>query len=146
MAELDISIKQVKRQRRSVLLKMFKETNPALMALSPAVWVDEITESSTSDNPEIILHNPPPLQITVQHPFVFDNRLVPSEFHGIKVINVVIGKFPLEFPEPLTDITWEEYYAPERYRKFAKRKLAVIKKKLKKPNLTEEEAVAALRF
>jgi hypothetical protein len=143
---MDISVKQVKRQRRSVLLKMFKEANPELMALSPIVWVDEIIESSTSENSEIILYDPPLLQITVQHPFVFNNRLVPSEFQGIKVGNFVIGKFPSEFPEPLTDITWEEYYAPERYRKFAKRKLALIRKKLKEPNLTEEEAVAALRF
>lgn len=143
---MDISIKQVKRQRRSVLLKMFKEANPELMALSPIVWVDEIIESSTSGELETILHDPPLLQITVQHPFIFDNRLVPKEFHGIKVGNFVIGKFPSEFPEPLTDITWEEYYAPERYTKFAKRKLAVIRKTLKKPNLTEEEAVNALRF
>lgn len=143
LADLHKYFKQMKTQSK-VILKMFKEANPQLVVLSPKIFVDEILESSSSDSTEIIVHDPPVLQITVKHPFVFDNRLVPTEFQGIKVLNVTTGKFPSEFPESLTDILLVEYYNPERYFSFVKRSLSRIKKKLKRPDLSEEEALDAL--
>lgn len=131
--------------QKELVLDMFKAANPLLLEMSQTISVDEITESFSSENSEIIVHDPPLLQITVKHPFIFDNRLVPSEFKGIKVLNVTTGKFPAEFPEPLTDgVTLEEYFAPQRYIQFVERKLSVIRKELKKSNLTKEEAVDAL--
>lgn len=130
--------------KKKVLLKMFKEANPLLVALSPIIEVDEITESWSTNNPETTLYEPPLIEITIKHPLIFDNRLVPSEFQGIKIRNVTIGKFPSEFPEPLVEIRLEEYYDPERYIKFVKRKLSQIRKKLKRSDLSEEEALDAL--
>ncbi len=130
--------------KKKVLLKMFKEANPLLIALSPKIIIDEILESVSSDNPETIVYDPALLQIMVKHPFIFDNRLVPVEFQGIKVSNVKTGKFPLEFPESLTDIPLEDYYNPERYIAFVKRSLSRIRKKLNRPDLSEVEALDAL--
>lgn len=127
-----------------VILKMFKEANPNLVALSPKIVVDEILESTSSDNSKIIVYDPPLLRITVKTPFVFDRRLLPTMFHGIEVLNVTIGKSPSEFPEPLTDVPLEEYYNPERYVRFVKRSLPEIRKKLKTPDLSEEDALDAL--
>lgn len=135
-------------KRCKAILKAFKEANPDLLALSPKIVVDEMHEKSTisKDFFENIVYDPPVPQITVKHPFVFDNRLVPTEFQGIEVLNVIVGKFPAEFPEPLTLIRNEEYYNPERYIKFVKRSISRIRKKLKKPDLSEEEALDALTF
>ena len=130
--------------QKDVLLKMFKEANPDLMALSPIIEVDETTESSSCANPEITVYDPPLLQIRVSHTFIFDNRLIPTGFHGIKVMNIIIGKFPFEFPEPLTDVSLEDYYNPERYIKFINRNISLIRKELKRPDLSKEEALKAL--
>ncbi len=130
--------------QKDVLLKMFKEANPDLMALSPIIEVDEITESSSSANSEITVYDPPLLLLKVSHTFIFDNRLIPTGFHGIKVMNIIIGKFPLEFPEPQTDMPLEDYYNPERYIKFINRNISFIRKELKRPDLSKEEALKAL--
>jgi hypothetical protein len=126
------------------LIDEFEDAHPQLMALSPIIIVDEITESFNSENLKTTKYDPPLFQIRVQHSFIFDNRLVPSEFNGLKVINFIVGNFPAEFLEPTEEISLEEYYAPERYIKFVDRNLSLIRKKLKKPNLSKKEALAAL--
>ena len=132
---------------KDVLLKKFKEDNPELVALSPIIEVDGIFESSNNDYSEIVAYGSPLMEITVKHPFVFDNRLVPQAFQGVKVNNVCIGKFPKEFPEPTTDdVPLEIHFAPDRYIAFVNRKLTLIRKKLKKPNLTKGEALDAISF
>ena len=129
------------------LLKMFKEANPKLVELSPKIVVDEITEEvkGSKGNSEHCVYNPPLLRISVKHPFIFDNRLVPEEFNGIKVLNIIIGDFPLEFPEPTHDLEpLEQHFAPERYVSFVSRSLNLIRKKLKNPDLSKIEALDAI--
>ena len=85
------------------------------------------------------------MEISVKHPFIFDNRLVPDEFQGIKVHNIIIGDSPLEFPEPGHDFELlEVYHAPERYINFVNRCITQIRKKLKNPDLPKEEALDAI--
>lgn len=135
-------------KRCKAILKAFKEANPDLVALSPKIVVDEMLEKSTisKDFFENIVYDPPVPQITVTHNFIFENRLIPKEFQGIEVRNVTLCiSFPAEFPDPETDSQpIEVYYAPERYIAFVKRKLTAIRKKLKRPDLSEEEALDAL--
>ena len=132
------------REQKIALAKRFRAAHPDLIALAPRIIVDAITSSFSSDHPEIIYYDPPILQITVQHRFVFDNRLVPSEFNGIKVTNTTVGEMPLEFPEPLNDIPLEEYYNPKRYIRFVNRCLPQIRRKLKKHDMSVQEALDAL--
>lgn len=132
------------REQKLALAKMFKAAHPDLMKLSPRILVDAITSSFSSDHPVIIEYDPPILRISVKHHFVFDNRLIPSDFNGIEVINYTFGEMPLEFPEPLNNIPLEEYYNPNRYVAFVKRCLPKIRRKLKKPDLSVQEALDAL--
>ena len=125
-----------------ILSQLFKEANPELVALSPKIEVDKVTHFYSSD--ENTTPDTPWIEITISHPFLFDNRQVPNEFNGIKVNNVTTGKFPKEFPNPETDIPLAEYYNPERYIKYVNRNLSLIRRKLKIPKMSKEEALDAL--
>jgi hypothetical protein len=127
------------------IIAAFEKAHPKLLALSPIIRIDEITESFNSTSSEIIKYDPPLFQITISHQFVFDNRLVPKEFNGIKVQNQIVGSFPLEFPEPNEEILIEEYYATERYVLFIDRSLPLIRKTLMNEKMTKEEALIALK-
>lgn len=135
-------------KRCKAILKAFKEANPDLVALSPKIVVDEMLEKSTISKNffENIVYDPPLPQITVTHNFIFDNRLVPKKFQGIEVCNITLCiSFPSEFPDPgYYGQPIEEYYAPERYLAFVKRKLPAIRKRLKRPDLSEAEALDAI--
>lgn len=133
--------------KKSVLLKAFKAANPKLVEMSPEIEIDFITEMSRTSNGKTEDHkyDPPLVQITVKHPFVFDNRLIPENFQGFEVDNVTIGKFSKEFPDPGHNYQpIEEYYAPERYIAFVSRKINLIRKTLKNPGLSEADALDAL--
>lgn len=133
-------------KRCKAILKAFKAANPDLVALSPKIIVDEMLGIAGSDYPEPIEYDPPIPQITVTHNFIFDNRLIPTEFQGIEICNITLCiSFPSEFPDPgYYGQPIEEYYAPERYIAFVKRMLPEIRKKLKKPDLSEAEALEAI--
>jgi hypothetical protein len=85
------------------------------------------------------------VRFEVYHSFIFDNRLVPEEFQGIKVQNITLDDYPSEF-----DITEDapilnaEYYHPDKYIKFVDREINTIAKKLKRKDLTKREALDAL--
>jgi hypothetical protein len=132
--------------KRHALLNKFIGDHPLLFALSPLIEIDEIESSYSSDRAETLDYDPPLLEIKVKHPFIFDNRLIPEEYQGIIVMNMTIGKLPKEFPEPSEEILLTEFYHVSRYRKFIKRCLPVIRKTLRKPEMSEEEALEALMW
>jgi len=126
------------------LLNQFKQKNKKLFELSQKIVVSGLIESWNSETNEFIVHNPPIYQIEVWRPFIFDVRLIPTEFNGIKVVDRLIGSYPSEFPGENAALPIEEYKAPERYIKFVDNNIGLISKKIKIPNLTREEALDAL--
>jgi hypothetical protein len=123
------------------ILREFKREHPSLVALNPEIIVDQILWSSSEDWAE---SETPTYDIQVRHPFVFDVRLIPSEFRGIPVKNVWIGDFPEEFPSDDEEIRLEVWCAPGNYERFVARCLSLIAETIRQPNLTKEEALHAL--
>jgi hypothetical protein len=126
------------------ILEQFKQQNPKLLELNPTILVTTITESWSSETDETIVYDPPKVQIEVRHPFIFDLRLIPKEFNGNEVIETIVGGYPSEFPSVNAALPLEDWYAPERYIKFVDKNLDLIRKKIKTPNLTRDEALDAL--
>ena len=123
------------------ILAEFRAAHPKLFELNPDVSVWEIEKSTDEDWEQM---ENPVYQIDVKHPFIFDVRLIPTEFNGISVRNIWVGEFPEEFPSEDDEIPVEVWYAPERYRKFVSRNLKLIADTLKHNEISEEEALDAL--
>ncbi len=128
--------------RRKKIFNKFKSEHPQLFKLNPRVRVDEILESNRSGRN--IKYDPPLLQITVQHPFIFDNRLIPDSFDGIEVINMMVGSFPKEFPSEKDPLPLDELYSPKNYETFVDNNLDLIRQTLNSFNMTDREALDAL--
>ncbi|RLD55853.1 MAG: hypothetical protein DRJ01_16075 [Bacteroidetes bacterium] len=126
------------------LLNQFKRKNKKLFELSQKIIVTGLEEDWNSETNEVIVHNPPIYQIEVWRPFLFDVRLIPTEFDGIKVVDQFFGSYPSEFPSDNAALPLEEFEAPERYVKFVNNNIGLISNKIKIPNLTREEALDAL--
>ena len=124
-------------------LERFKNKHPRLMRLNPVVFIDEIKEMYSDIGG--VKYDPPLPRITVQHPFLFDNRLVPDSYENIPVLNVTMGSFPKEFPSTTNeDIPLEVLYAPKNYEAFVINNLDLIRRRLKSPNMSKSEALDAL--
>lgn len=126
------------------LLNEFKRDHPKLYALSSCIELEQIKSIYSSLSNEVLVYDPPLLEIVIKHPFIFDNRLVPEEYHGTKVKNLMIGKYPKEFDEVEDNMRLEEYHNPKRYIRFVERRLSSIRKKLNRPTMSAEEALDAL--
>ncbi len=130
--------------KKEEILKQFKESNPKLLKLSSEILITESFEKCSTGDDEIIVYDPPLLEIDVKHPFIFDKRLIPSEFNGIKIREFTTDKFPKEFPSVNAALPLEDWYSPEWYVKFVDKHLSLISKKIQIPNLTRAEALDAL--
>lgn len=133
------------KMNKEEILNQFKIKNPDLIKLNAKINIGEIIERYSSATGKTTIYNPPKLDITIKHPFIFDNRLIPKSFNGIEVRNVTVGSYPKEFPsENCGGMTYEEMYAPENYEDFVDKNLNLINKKLKKSNLTKADILDAL--
>lgn len=126
------------------LLNQFKQKNAKLFEHSQKIIVTELVEDWNPETNEVIVHNPPIYQIEVWRPFIFDVRLIPTEFNGIKVVDHFFGSYPSEFPSVHAAIPLEEFQAPERYIKFVDNNLGLISNKIRIPSLTRDDALDAL--
>ena len=126
------------------LLKQFKQKNKKLFELSQKVIVTGLVEDWNRETHEVIVYDPPIYQIEVWRPFLFDVRLIPTEFNGIKVFDQFFGSYPSEFPSDHAALPWEDHQAPERYIKYVDNNLELISKKIRISNLTRIEALDAL--
>ena len=125
------------------ILQRFNELNPKIVSLNPKIDVIEIEEYYSSETGESIVYDPPKLRITVSHPFVFDNRLVPEEFEGLEVHNIMTGEYPEEFLFQASLPYWE-FFTIENYQRFVDNNFEYIKQELKSPNMTKDEMIDAL--
>lgn len=130
--------------KKEDILKKFNETNPKLIHLKPEIRITETLEEVSTENDDLIIYDPPLLEIEVRHPFIFDIRLIPTDFKGICVKDITTGKYPKEFPSGNAALPLEDWYAPERYVKFVESNLSLISRKIKIPDLTKSEALNAL--
>lgn len=126
------------------ILDQFKQKNQKLVELSQKIRVTELLEGWNFETHEVIVYNPPIIQIEVWRTFIFDIRLIPKEFNGIEVIDQFYGSYPKEFPSDNASLPLEEWEAPERYIKFVDNSLELISKKINIPNLIRDEALDAL--
>ena len=131
-------------KRTDEIRTRFLEQNPKLFCA--IIEVDEISAMSSTDSGDV-RYDPPILRITVKHQFIFDNREVPKFYEGIEVRNMTIGDFPQPyFPSSNISLPLEEWYAPERYKKFVDDNSDLIRRKLHDQNMTKDAMLDALTF
>ncbi len=84
--------------------------------------------------------------IDVSRPLIFDNRLLPKTFEGLKIKSKIYGELPDEFKIDREGAKKEFIWAPERFIKFVDRCSETIKKELNNPNLDRSEMLSAICF
>ena len=87
--------------------------------------------------------------IEISRPLIFDSRMIPDRFEGLKIKRRIHGNLPEEFQIDRDAIDWhkrEYIWAPERFEKFTDRCFNEIKKELNDPDISSEEVLDALCF
>ncbi|MBI3143449.1 MAG: hypothetical protein HYZ16_11545 [Bacteroidetes bacterium] len=78
--------------------------------------------------------------IKVSKPFIFDNRLIPDKFEGVKLQKRISGDLPNEFKTDQERFIW----SPDRYERFVDRCGDEIRKKLGLDTMSREEMLDAM--
>ncbi len=108
----------------------FKKDNPALMELNPEIGIDQYTLDPEGNSCNIFI-------LYVGHKFLFDYRLIPTDFENFKVKSHLCANMPKEFPSicpPGMQI--EDYHDPERYISFMERNIKKIRTELQSFNMS----------
>ncbi len=79
------------------------------------------------------------LELVVKHPFIFDNRLIPSSFLGLPVRASLSEPLPDDF-EVFSGYVW----APENYANFVDNHVDEIRRTLGNPEMSRDEMLNAL--
>ena len=119
------------------LIERFKKNNPVLMELDPEVGINQITIDAEGNPCNLFI-------LMVGHQFIFDYRLIPTQFEKIEVKSYLCDDMPNEFPIVNEDTQIEVYHSPDRYTLFVERNIDKIRKRLKSNNMTVNEALDAL--
>lgn len=117
------------------ILQEFKARHSDLMAFNPRVEIAVCNLDADCF---------PDLRIFVWHPFIFDNRLVPEEFEGIKVINVTESSTLPPSLNPPCDCELWKVEDPLNYVGFVEEYFDIIQDKLNAPSMEKEEMLDAL--
>ena len=125
----------MKRKELKTILEEFKTNHPDLMSLKPRVEISP--GNSVTD------HVPVP-QIYVWHPFVFDIRLIPKDYNGVKVTSVTISSTLPECLNPSDDKLLWQVEDPANYVRFVEDNYHSIRRELKSPFMTKTEMLDAL--
>ena len=126
--------------KKDAILKRFVKKHRKLVALKPRIEIDEYSYAlhATKNGPQKI-------EIHVWHPFIFDNRLIPKSFEGMKVLNIIISDtIPYQGQKQERPLPLWEYEEKIGYEKFVEANLVKIQKKLHSPTLSKEEALDCL--
>lgn len=83
-------------------------------------------------------------EIRINHPMIFDLRLIPKECNKIKVQNMIWGNYPKEFPDLNVSLPMEEVFAPENYENFVKNNIDLLRQTFYNNNLTINDALDSL--
>lgn len=124
----------------------FELAHPVLLKLKPEINVSTIIEEWDEELEQLVYPNR--IEININHPFIFDNRLVPSEFKGVIVKNITVGEpYPSEFFDDIQENEPTPFYRledPDKYINFVTKHLESIRKQLLSPEMTKEEALDAI--
>jgi hypothetical protein len=124
---------------QSDLLNRFTDANQRLVQMGAEIKISEI-EYDRDGN----LCDPPLKQIEVWHPFIFDNRLVPSSFEGVIVLNLTWSNSLPWITRPNDSTPLWEAESPHNYVCFVNSNIETIRSQLKMDHLTKEEALNAI--
>ena len=134
---------KTRKERKEILINKFQKAHPELMKFAPIINITGADSISSTEGFSIIF-DPPYIDIALIHPFIFDKRLIPSEFEGLKVngyehFENIDEDSMIESLEKRDECTNPEYYI-----KFVENNIALIREVLMQPNLTKNEALDAL--
>lgn len=123
-------------QQVDLLLDKFIKKHHSLLLLSPVIDIYEPLDNECKPTGKI--------NIDVKHPFVFDIRRIPKTFEGIEVMDITVGKIPMEFTGSNLALPWFEIFSPENYVRFVDNNLKSIREILKEPRWSKTEVLDAL--
>lgn len=128
---------------REKLIEDFQNSNHELVQLNPEIYCSSLDKQNKDDEPNRL--DKSNWEIVVKHDFIFDNRLVPDNFCGFKVENLINPEsYPNEFPSSQSELPLEDWYAPKNYIDFVENHFDESKDKLRNHNLTKRELLDAL--
>lgn len=87
--------------------------------------------------------------LEVSRPLIFDSRVIPDRYEGLRIKRRIHGELPEEFQIDRTVEDWQkkEYvWAPERFEKYVDRCHDEIQKKLGIEDMSREDMLDALCF
>lgn len=87
--------------------------------------------------------------IEISRPLIFDSRIIPDRYEGLRIKRRIHGPLPEEFQIDRDSVDWhkrEYVWAPERFEKYVDRKGDYIRKQLGDPELTREDLLDCLCF
>jgi hypothetical protein len=102
-----------------------------------------IVASGVSQGDSLWFKSPFP-HIIVGTTFFFDKRIIPEDFKGYNVVRASCALPPKRYFTRDKSVPVEEKYSPENLINFVENHLEYISWKLKRPELTKEEALDAL--
>ena len=87
--------------------------------------------------------------LEISRPLIFDSRVIPDRYEGLKIKRRIHGSLPEEFQIDREAVDWhkKEYvWAPERFEKYVDRCSEEIQKQLGIENMSREDMLDALCF
>lgn len=126
-------------------LEEFKGLHPKLFntdAKITAYLIYNITQSDSTGSRDVF-YNPPISEISIFHPFIFDNRLIPLEYKNSIIKNLIIDEYPKHFNTE-NEKSLKKVFHPNNYIKFVKENIEEIRQKLNDKKLSELDALDAL--
>lgn len=87
--------------------------------------------------------------IEISRPLLFDSRMIPDRYEGLRVKRRIHGALPEEFQIDRSAIDWhkrEYVWSPERFEKYVDRCADEIRKTLGDENMSREDMLDALCF
>ena len=87
--------------------------------------------------------------IEISRPIIFDSRVIPDRYEGLRVKRKIHGALPEEFQINRDSVDWhkrEYVWAPERFEKYVDREADIIRKTLGDPEMSREDMLNAICF
>ena len=122
------------------ILEKLKEENPKLFDSEAEIKIVEL-----ESNENLVDVNTINLEIHIWHPFIFDNRLIPTTFFGYTVRNITYSNtVPKIFTSEEDSYPLWKVENPLNYISFVEDNISEIQIKLKSKTLSKYEALEAI--
>ena len=121
------------------VLERFQKDYPTLLSMGAEIQVSEIIENEKGEAIQ-----PPIIEIQVWHPFIFDKRLIPTGFLGLKVTSIVYCNTIPEWFTQDQNASLVDSENPTKYMIYVHNHLEEIRSKLGLKSLGGREAMDAI--